>query len=400
MTNERELLNRLLAKPVGKNPIPRQAKDTDFTKRVEVSGDMAEVELRGATAAEVDDSAAAEFLRSKGEDPSDWVPTGFRASEWTMPGGGQGESVRYTFVRKGAAPAARENIDELLTSIDHWAYDHSIYEDQQSGDHTFIVAIGDMQFGKIDGDGPEGTLTRLIDYINRAALLLHEMRKRFDIGHVHIAWLGDHIEGFLSQGGANVWRTVLTLTEQIRLTRRVMLHAMLTFAPLVERLTMAAVPGNHGETVRFSGKGTTRYDDSHDTECLIAVKDAAELNPELFGHVEFYVPDTDEMIVVVECSGTVVGHVHGHQFRENKHFDWWEGQAFSRESPMHMVDLLLAGHLHHEHIETNGPRTFAQVPSPESESTWYRHNKGTKGSPGILTAITKDGRTNLKEVIN
>ncbi|MFG2170332.1 hypothetical protein ACGFMO_02930 [Streptomyces niveus] len=202
-----------------------------------------------------------------------------------------------------------------------------------------------------------------------------------DIEHVHIAWLGDHVEGFVSQGGANSWRTQLTLNEQIRLTRRVMLHALLTFAPMVSRLTMAAVPGNHGEAVRFMGKGVTRYDDSHDTESLIAVKDAADLNPERFGHVEFYVPDTHELTVVVECSGTVVAHAHGHQFRPGKHFEWWKGQAFGRQSAVQQAVLLLAGHLHHEHVDSDGPRTFIQPPAIESESTWWRHAKGTTGAP-------------------
>jgi metallophosphoesterase superfamily enzyme len=69
-----------------------------------------------------------------------------------------------------------------------------------------------------------------------------------------------------------------------------MLHALTLFAPLARRASMAAVPGNHGEAVRFAGKGVTRYDDSHDIESLLAVHDAASLNPEAFGHVEFYVP--------------------------------------------------------------------------------------------------------------
>jgi predicted phosphodiesterase len=162
---------------------------------------------------------------------------------------------------------------------------------------------------------------------------------------------------------------------------------------------MAAVPGNHGEAVRINGKGVTRYDDSHDTESLIAVKDAADLSPDRFGHVEFFVPDTDELSVVVECSGTVVAHVHGHQFRPGKHFDYWKGQAFNRASAFHQADLLLAGHLHHEHVDTDGFRTFIQPPAMESESTWWRHAKGTTGAPGLIVAVTKDGNTNLKEVV-
>jgi hypothetical protein len=392
------LKDELLAKPVGPSITPRKTDpEKDFTRQVEVKGDVATVTVRGLPE-EADESAAAAYLRSKGEDPELWVATGFRSGEWTMASGETGVSNRYTFARRGSsAEGERPNLDELIAAID--SSGPSVTVSQTEGEFTFIVALGDMQFGKIDGDGVEGTLQRTVDCLNKAAALLDQYRLRFKIGHVHIAWLGDHIEGFVSQGGANTWRTVLTLNEQIRLTRRVMLHALLLFAPRVARLTMAAVPGNHGEAVRISGKGVTRYDDSHDTESLIAVKDAADLSPERFGHVEFYVPDTDELSVVVDCSGTVVAHVHGHQFRPGKHFDYWKGQAFNRSSAFHQADLLLAGHLHHEHVDSDGPRTFIQPPAMESESTWWRHAKGTTGAPGLVVAITQNGETNLKEVV-
>ncbi|MEU2854111.1 hypothetical protein [Streptomyces syringium] len=391
------LLEELLSKPVGPSIPARQADpERDFTRQIEVSGDAAEVTVRGPVQA-VDEDAATAYLRAQGLDPADWVATGFRSSEWTMPGGDTGISARFTFARRKGAEVERPDLDELLASID--AYQPWIPHALTSGDHTFIVALGDMQFGKIDGDGVEGTLKRTVECLNRAADLLELYRGRFRIGHVHIAWLGDHVEGFVSQGGANTWRTGLTLTEQIRLTRRVMLHAALTFAPLAERVTMAAVPGNHGEAVRVAGKGVTRYDDSHDTESLIAVKDALDMAPEKFGHVECFVPDTDELTVVVDCSGTAVAHAHGHQWRPGRHFDWWKGQAFNKASAMHEADLLLAGHLHHEHVDTDGPRTFVQPPAMESESTWWRHRTGTTGAPGLMVAVTKDGHTPVKEVV-
>ncbi|HZW98512.1 MAG TPA: hypothetical protein VFF10_00495 [Trueperaceae bacterium] len=394
-----ELTEALLAKPTAPQIPGRKADpERDFTRQIEIKGDEADVTVRGETF-EANESAATAVLQAQGLDPAEWTVTGLRSSEWTMANGETGVSTRFTFARC-ASDAGRERppIDELLAAIDAHTPEPILTE--TGGEHTFIVALGDMQFGKIDGDGVEGTLERTIACINRAADLLETYRQRFDIGHVHIAWLGDHVEGFVSQGGANTWRTQLTLNEQIRLTRRVMLHAMLTFAPRVARLTMAAVPGNHGEAVRINGKGVTRYDDSHDTESLIAVKDAADLNPERFGHVEFYVPDTDELTVVVECSGTVVAHAHGHQFRPGKHFDWWRGQAFGRSSAMHQADVLLAGHLHHEFIEADGPRTFIQVPSMESESTWFRHSKGSEGAPGLIVAVTREGRVPVKEVVS
>jgi predicted phosphodiesterase len=381
------LREKLLAKPVGPT-IVSMSPERDFTRRVEVKGDAAEVEVRVVDGSHAD-NAATTALAEQGLTPADWEVTGFRTSTWTMPAGGEGVSARFTY-RRVATSGERPPLDELIAGIEPYAPADAMF--RQTGDHGYIVALGDMQFGKIDGDGVEGTLRRTIQCINRAADLLDVYSQRFDIGHVHVAWLGDHVEGFVSQGGANTFRTVLTMNEQIRLTRRVMLHALQTFAFRAERVSMAAVPGNHGEPQRFQGKGVTRYDDSHDTESLIAVADAAALNTEALGHVEFYVPETDEMTVVIDVAGTTVGHVHGHQFRPGKHFDWWEGQAF-HDPRLHEADLLLAGHLHHEFIEASGPRKFIQVPSMESESTWYRHSTGTTGSPGLLVAITKDGIT-------
>jgi hypothetical protein len=397
-----ELVDALLAKPTAPAVAGRKLDpERDFTRQIEVKGDSADVTVRAETFEDTE-SAAVDVLRGQGLDPAEWTVTGFRSSEWTMANGETGVSTRFSFTRcVSGAERGRPPIDELIAALNDTPVNViQVLPATDDEEHTFIVALGDMQFGKIDGDGVEGTLQRTIDCLNRAAELLVEYRMRFTINHVHIAWLGDHVEGFVSQGGANTWRTQLTLSEQIRLTRRVMLHALLLFAPMCERLTMAAVPGNHGEAVRVGGKGVTRYDDSHDTESLIAVKDAADLNPERFGHVEFYVPDTDELTVVVECSGTVVAHAHGHQFRPGKHFEWWKGQSFSRYSPMHQADVLLAGHLHHEFIEADGPRTFIQVPSMESESTWFRHSKGSGGAPGLIVAVTKDGRIPVKEVVS
>lgn len=391
-----ELLDELTSKPVGPEiPARRTDPERDFTKSIEVAGDTAEVTVRGPADTVSEDAATAHLL-SQGLDPAQWRASGFRSSEWTMPNGETGVSARYTYTRVHGGGVAGPDLGELFASIR--PYTALTHDGRAQGDHGFIVALGDMQFGKIDGDGVEGTLRRTIDCLNKAADLFGEYRVRFAMGHIHIAWLGDHIEGFVSQGGANTWRTPLTLTEQIRLTRRVMLHALGTFAPLAERVTMAAVPGNHGEAVRF-GKGVTRYDDSQDTESLIAVADAAALHPAAFGHVEFFVPRTDELTVVLDVAGTVVAHAHGHQWRPGKHWEWWRGQAFNRASALHQADLLLAGHLHHEHVDSDGPRTFIQPPALESESTWWRHAKGTTGAPGLVVAVTKGGQTNVKEVV-
>ncbi|WP_372407167.1 hypothetical protein [Streptomyces luteireticuli] len=391
------LLDDLLSTPVGPSLPNRTPDETDFTRRIEVNGDGAEVTVRGPAQMDAD-SSAAEVLRAHHLDPAEWEVTAFRSSEWTMASGEPGVSARFSFSRRKGQSVERPSIDEVLEVFDRHTPVARVTQDA-AGEWTYVVALGDMQIGKIDGDGPEGTVRRTMQCIDRAVTLLSAYRQRFTIDHVHIAWLGDHCEGFVSQGGANTWRTQLTLTEQIRLTRRLMAYAVMQFAPLASRLTVVAVPGNHGEAVRPSGKGVTRYDDSHDTDALVSVGEALALAGDAYAHVEVYVPDTDELTVVVDCSGTVVAHAHGHQWRAGRHFEWWRGQAFDKTSAMHTADLLLAGHLHHEHIDTDGSRTFVQVPAMESESTWWRHRTGSRGAPGLMVMVTKGGEVPVKETV-
>lgn len=339
-------------------------------------------------------------LRDAGLDPTEWTAKAFRRSEWTMANGEPGESVRWSFERKADErdPATGgPPLDDLFAAIHHRPA--PVAHATTDGDWGYVVALGDTQFGKIDGDGVAGTLTRTLDCLDQARAKLEEYDERYPLGAVHLAFLGDHIEGFQSQGGANVWRTPLTLNEQIRLTRRVMLHALQLFADTgIPRLSMAAVPGNHGETARFAGKGVTRYDDSHDTEALIAVADVAASDPARYGHVRFLVPDTDEMTVVHDVAGTLVGHAHGHQWRAGQHMKWWQGQAFGG-SQLRDATLLLSGHLHHFHAEADSGRTFVQVPALESESTWWRHATGATGDPGIVVAVTRSGVTPVLELL-
>lgn len=388
------LTEKLLAKPVAPAVQGRKSNpDTDFTKQIELAGDSLTATLRDR-AGVINEGTALRFLNEQGQNPDEWEATGFKRSEWQSASGATLESSRFTFKRV-AAGSKIELLPEETAVIKRYRGKAQ----RAQGDHAYIVAIGDTQFGKIDGDGIEGTIARAITGIDKAADLLAIHRKRFDIGHVHIAFLGDHIEGFVSQGGANVWRTRLTLNEQIRLSRRMMLHALTTFGDQAEKVTMVAVPGNHGETQRFAGKGVTRYDDSHDTESLIAVADGAALNVNAFGHVNFYVPQTDEMTVVLDVAGTITAHVHGHQYRPGKHFDWWKGQAFGRAVDLQSADVLLAGHLHHEMYDSDGPRSFRQVPALESQSTWWRHATGAPGDPGLYTGVTANGRLYAEEIL-
>lgn len=358
-----------------------------MTERFDINGDNLEAEHLD------DGQSPEEHLREWDLNPDEWVITSLRRSDWETHDGETRKSVRYTMYRVNKPSYS---VEELIRSVEEWT---PPFEAGHEGDYAYIVALGDMQFGKSDADGYEGAFRRCVQYINDAADRIYWLQDHgVDIGHVHVAFLGDHVEGFNSQGGANAWRTTLPLMYQTRLTRYVMTHALKTLSPLASRMTMAAVPGNHGETVRFAGKGITTFDDSHDTEALVCVSEVAAGREE-FEHVEFYWPQRDELTLTIEVAGLPVLHTHGHQFQPNKHFEYWKGQAFNSDTA-HVAGLMLSGHLHHDHIERMGKHLWVGVGSMEGESTYYRHRTGITGHPGLTGLLIKDGRVESIDFID
>jgi hypothetical protein len=391
-----DLYEELLSRPVGRAALPTLDNDKEYTSSISIQGNKVELSLN-LPEGQANEGTGLQFLEEEGLNPDEWETTSFSKSRWGSEDKPM-ESVKFGYKRKAIEGPLRVPMDDLIRAVENYDY-RERFSAMPRGPHGIVVGIGDMQFGKIDGDGPEGTLMRTLDIIHKIGVEISNLDVMYPLEHIHVVWLGDHVEGFVSQGGANVWRTQLTLNEQIRLTRRVMMKMLETVAPLAPKVTMAAVPGNHGEAVRFNGHGITRYDDSHDTEALIAVSEAASLAPDKFGHVEFFVPDTDELTVVTEVAGTVILQAHGHAHNPGKHFEWWKGQAF--HNPLaQRADVLMEGHLHHEEVDTDGYRTFIGVPALESESTWWRHKTGTPGAPGAFMGVVRDGKMPAKFIIS
>lgn len=385
-----DLTESMLAKPTSLAGTQRKGEVLPATRAIEITGTTVSAEIRAA-AGTVNEGTGLTYLTEEGLNPDEWEAIAFRKIKY-----GEGlESVKFSYRRRLSERAVEmEDLIRLVKSTTS----RSRHQRRKAGPLGFLVALGDMQYGKIDGDSWEGALTRAITYLEAARDRLYNLRRQgHEIGTVVIAFLGDHVEGFTSQGGAGTWRTPLTLNEQIRLTRRTMFHAVQIFAQTSARVVILAVPGNHGRVTTQNGSNT-RYDDSHDTEALIAVSEACALAPGAFGHVEFYVPATDEITVTVDVAGCRIAAVHGDRWTKGKAMEWWAGQAFGK-SPLTDADVLLSGHYHHLIIEEDGTRMHVQVPALEAESTWWRHKKGTPGNPGVVTALVGGGRLRALEVI-
>lgn len=313
-------------------------------------------------------------------------PVQYRA--WDAPNGGGG--VRRMFYYRAAIRRRRANnvgVEELLQALRKRRPKPVASSD--SG-RMFCVCAGDLQLGKVDGDGTEGTVNRFLEKTDASVARLTELRKaKRPISGVLLPWLGDCIEGLTSQGGAlaAAGRLDLTVTEQVRVYRRLMLHQVQLFAGLADRVVIPVVPGNHDEGQRV-GKVVRRYDDSWAIEGAMAVADALKLAGG-FEHVSFVFPAVDELTVTLDVAGTVTGFAHGHQFGTSA-MKWWAGQAHGRQ-PIGDATLLLGAHLHHLRVEQGGAKTFMQIPALDGGSTWWRHKTGQDAPPGMVSMLIGDG---------
>ena len=323
-----------------------------------------------------------ELLRFFGYDPTEVRIVGtLKTSRWQQREDGDWLSS-YRFA---IAPATVTNLDEIVASVK--ARKPSKAETPVTDGNPFHWLAGDLQLGKIDGDGTQGIVDRVCQSIENGVKEYKRLRRTRSLNLVHQAWLGDCGEGNQSQGGRNMWRTELTITEQYRLFRRLMLYAIDSFQPIVERIEVDVVNGNHDDVQRFQN---TRADDGHATESAIALADALQLNKAVYGSVKIFVPNKDESMVTREIGSSVFTHLHGHQFGKGKAFQWWSGQALNLQSPA-ASHFLLHGHEHEFQVHAKKERVEICVPTFESRSQYWVDRHGDIARTGALIMVT-DGR--------
>lgn len=324
-----------------------------------------------------------DILREMGVDPETFQVVGSAGiSKWMTPAGDWLTSYRVR-IEKISEEESEKDLDDILDLIKDVKPSPN---NKLNGDHTFVFAAGDLQLGKSDGDGTEGIVRRYRESLQKAVDKATELSDTY--GPILISWVGDCIEGMVSQGGRNARRTHLTTTQQVKLLRRLMTETIKAFAPLTDDLQVVSVPGNHDEAQREPV--TTDYSDSWAVDALAAVSEALEFNPEAFGHVKVHLVPYDELTLTVTSSGSTITHAHGHQWNRGKHFEWWSGQHWGDHEPG-KADILICGHYHTGAVEQENFKHMVRTPSFEQESTYFRHRTGKVGNPSAVTFLTKDG---------
>lgn len=342
-----------------------------------------------------DEESWAAAVRSLGAD----VPDGYRVrlveakydpAAWHRDNEGEDAVTRPIWRYRFAVEVAPSRIDvgELLASVRKPKVTPAPAEGE-----TFCFFAGDLQLGKPDGDGSAGTVERFYDSLERALARFKVLRKRGQVGPVLLGWVGDCIEGTESQGSRLLARLDLTITEQVRVYRRLMAEQVAAFAELAP-VHVAVVPGNHDEAKRVGDQLATRYDDSWAIEGAAQVADVMAAKGYDIG---WTFPGRDGLHLTVDASGTRIGMLHGHQTR-GKMQTWLANKALDRES-IGTCDVVVSGHFHTLRLEHLGPTTWMQTGALDGGSVWWTHKGGLSSPPAALTFIAGGSRWHGLEIV-
>jgi len=256
-----------------------------------------------------------------------------------------------------------------------------------SSDAAYLVLAGDLQLGKVDQGGTAAAVTRFLTAHQASITRWLQLFNAGEVGtHVLLVWAGDVLEGNVSQGGnlAAAGRTDLTITEQLRVWRKLLTRQVLNWLDLGVHLTITVTPGNHDEAER-RGRITRSPLDSWAIEGAASVADLIDSTPHA-GSTTWVLPEPDRLTTTLEVAGTRIGVAHGHQIPGGKVHTWLANQALARD-PIGTVDLLITGHRHKLHLQQLGPTLHIQIPALETGADHHDQRHGG-GEPGGLITLT------------
>jgi hypothetical protein len=337
------------------------------------------------------DADEVELLNGWHMDPDQWEiePGTLYVNRWE---GGDGE-WRYQYkARLKRRFAQRVDVDELLSGISRYKPVKSV---KPLSDSALIICPSDLQIGKADGDGTEGTVLRVLDSWQR----IIEHARKTKPAQIYIVGMGDLVENCDGHYAQQTFTVELDRRQQVRVVRRLLRDLVIGLSRLGIPLVVSGVAGNHGEN-RKDGKSFTTPGDNDDVAVFEMVAETLATNPEAFGHVNFHIPD-DRLHVVFDIYDKLCGFAHGHiagrgSTPQQKQQNWWKDHAFM-QSPIGDAEYLTTAHYHHLSVVDHGPRVHFQCPAMDGGSVWWENRGGGKSRSGILTyTIDGDGWDNLR----
>ena len=367
-----------------------------WTPKADFDGCSGEV----ATAAydtemDLDDAEAIDqIIKDAGLDPTRVMCTDHpRVSTWDVPGHGRQWAYKLKLAPRSKS---RADVAAIMAGIEP-----SAPQVRKRGSHWATVQIGDVHIGKSAeaGGGTESILARYRQMLDNALDELN-LCDPAGIEGVHVAFVGDMIEGVVSQGGRNIALMDLTLTEQITVATRLTVQTIRTFADAGYRVKVSAIGGNHGDTQRVQGQA---LGDNHDVGIAVAACDLLAELPQYGDVVDLVVPPRDQSYMTFPVGDTTFVAVHGHQLSgsgpQAKVEKWWAGQCLSA-TPASAGQVLMAGHFHtFSHLNIAVGKTAIYSPSMETMSKWYHEKTGATSDRGAAFYLTSGGRVSHVSII-
>jgi predicted phosphodiesterase len=382
------LMDELLSEPTANEP--------QYQPRTEFDGAEGFIQT-GACQSEPTNHDA--ILREFGYDPAEVMIVGApKISRWQQRARIRGTSdyettwlSAYKFSIMARLSVCASDIDLLVKK----ARSRSGEPQTLTTPHWMIFQAGDQQLGKKSRDGStEAIVERYLQSVDAAKKEFKSLKKQ-GIEGIQISMPGDCLEGNQSQSGRNLWLTQETITEQVRIFRRLLYHTIEELAPLADQVMVTVVNGNHDQAQRVQN---TYPGDGWATECAIAVDDALKKNPGAFGHVTIQVPDKWRGSLTTTVGDTVVSVVHGHQWSRGKAMDWLAKQAVNRH-PAGGAQILQHGHWHAWGIESNREVTVICSPTFEVASDYLIDKMGATAKRGAAVYLLRSGEISKMSVV-
>jgi predicted phosphodiesterase len=337
-----------------------------------------------------------EILREFNLDPNQWAVVGVRTSRWQKHDEDWLTSYRLTLVPKAVETALKEDVEKIKKKLETWKPSVKPKKRQKEG-LAFVLAPSDQQIGKkASGTGTDEIVERILDVTEKAVHRYKELETAGrPLSKVVIALLGDHVEGNTSQNGKlqSTYASDIGLTEQIRVARRVLLAQIKAFSEVCPNIVVAVVNGNHDEVTRQINVDPA---EGWNTEIVSAVSDVCREVKEL-SKVEFRFPQSGHQTLALDVNGTMLGLFHGHQMKSGGALKYISGQA-AGNTPLGRCDVWLSGHYHHFRSEDIGQRFWAQCPTLDGGSGWFRDRVGLESEPGLLTMVLGEGHSPKQDI--
>ncbi len=248
---------------------------------------------------------------------------------------------------------------------------------------TIQIADTHIGKGKLAGAGTDMLIERWQESITGAL-------DCDDRAGIHLAFLGDLIEGEVSNGGKNATENDLFLQDQINVAAELVAWTIDRALEKGVELIVSAIPGNHGETGRQFSRPMR---DSHDVGIVASVQREFRRDP-ASDRIRWYYPEENEGYLTYRVGDTVFTAVHGHNFRGKVDGaeKWWSGMTVNGRDPG-AANVLMAGHFHSMSV-TNFTRDKWIMFSPalETQSTWFAEKTGSTSLNGMLVYDTLGGQ--------